>query len=149
MLPSFMTIVFDVLGFIVVHRLSRGLRGELREVSQDGSGYLRSVPEKFNFPGPTRLAAQNPAKDDPAKDNAPRISHVDISMDILSIRSELYVQAFYLDIVKINFSPLGKVDGNIPLHNKPPVRSLPLAIQIVKFQVEIPENLRNNFIDFL
>jgi len=45
-LPSFMTIVFDVLGFIVVHRLSRGLRGELREVSQDGSGYLRSVPGK-------------------------------------------------------------------------------------------------------
>ena len=42
-LPSFMTIVFDVLGFIVVHLRCRGLRGGLREVSQDGSG---SVPEK-------------------------------------------------------------------------------------------------------
>ena len=41
-----MTIIFDVLGFIVFHLRSGGLRGELREVSQDGSGYLRECSRK-------------------------------------------------------------------------------------------------------
>jgi len=50
----------------------------------------------------------------------------------------------YLDIVKINFSPLGKVNGNILLHNKPPIRGLPLSIRILEFQIEIPKNLGNN-----
>ena len=107
-------------------------------------------PKKFKFSRPDTIGGtKSRAKTAIFDPDNSQLKMCRYKVDILSIQSELQIQAFYLDIVKINFSPLGKVNRNISLHNKPPVRSLPLSIRIVKFQVEIPENLRNHFVDLL
>jgi hypothetical protein len=53
------------------------------------------------------------------------------------------------DVLQINLPPLLKDDIDATLYNKPMIHGFPFFIRVDKPQIEISEDLRNHFIDFL